>query len=500
MRGFEAQKRQSRRSILGVCFVVVGSALASAQDLPQAPGAPWIPPRNLRLPRPAEPPPLQLPGEAEPLSLAVLIDLAETRSPQTQAAWQQAKQAAAEKDVAKSALYPIVKGLILSRTLNEETIFGPVFVAQNLSLVDPTLQFDYLVFDDNARLDALRAARGRLYAADYAFNTVHLALMRQVADSYYALLNNEGLVEAAKVNLKNAQAVAEQEDARLANGLATLPDALETRAAAAQARYELVSLQGARTNAQADLATTLRLPAQTVLSVIPLDRLATPSALNEAAVETIARALAERPDLLEHEALAAAAAQAVKQARAAFYPRLSLTGQFGFVRITGSQQTTTSPQVYQPTAYASLDRYNAQFNLDWTLFDGGRRRSELNNAKAGQVLATDRLNEDRDRIEKQVWTAYTNLQTAFAQQQAAVALLTAAASSYSAATDALASGVRTVVDVVTAQRTLAQARSQDVTARTNLFVQATELAFQTGQLLSSHTGPATLPPPKQVQP
>ncbi len=98
-------------------------------------------------------------------------------------------------------------------------------------------------------------------------------------------------------------------------------------------------------------------------------------------------------------------------------------------------------------------------------------------------------------MEDQVWTSYTNLQTAFAQQESAQALLGAAEISYAAATEALANGVRTLVDVITAQRTLAQARSEEVSARTNLFIQATELAFRTGTLLSSHTGPALLPPP-----
>lgn len=468
---------------------------AWAQDLPEAPAVPWTAPRRLRLPTPAEAPPFHPPDEGEPLTLAALIDLAESRSPQTEAAWQQAKQAAAQKGVAKSALFPLVTGLVLSRTYNEEILFGPLFVQQNLSGVAPAFQLDYLVFDANARLDALRAARYQLYAADYAFNAVHLALIRQVARSYYALLNNQGQVQAAEANLANARAVAAQEDARLANGLATLPDALEARAAAAQAQFELASLQGARTNAEADLATTLRLPAGTVLPVVPLDRLANPAALSSTAAAAVAAALAARPDLLEQEAQAAAAEQAVRRARAAYYPQLTLTGQFGFVRVTGAQQTTTVPQTLQPTAYANLDRYNAQLNVSWTLFDGGRRRSDLQNAKAGQILAAARLNEARDRIEDQVWTAYTNLQTAFAEQQAAAALLEATASSYAAATEALRSGVRTLVDVITAQRALAQARAEDVQARTNLFVQATELAFQTGELLGSHAGPAVLPPP-----
>lgn len=464
----------------------------SAQELPSAPSIPWLPSQNLHLPKPEEAPALRLPDATEPLSLAALINLAEERNPQTQAAWQQARQAAAQKGIAKAALFPLLTGLVISQTLKEEVLFGDSFVRQTVGDLDPTMQLDYILFDANARLDSLRAARYQLFATNFAFNAVHLALIRQVAGSYYALLNNQGQVAAAQINLENARAITAQEDARLAQGLATLPDALEARAAAAQAAYELASLQGARTNAQANLATTLRLSAQTVLPVVPLDRLAPPAVLSATAVQAIAQALEDRPDLLENEAQVAAAAQLVRRARAAYYPQLRFSGQYGFIRIFGNQVPSTPAS---SGVYASLARYNAQLDLSWAIFDGGRRRNELRNAEAGKFLADARLNQARDEVEDQVWTSYTNLQTAFAQQESAQALLGAAEISYAAATEALANGVRTLVDVITAQRTLAQARSEEVSARTNLFIQATELAFRTGTLLSSHTGPALLPPP-----
>lgn len=463
-----------------------------AQELPSAPSVPWRPSQDLHLSKPGEALALRLPDAAESLSLAALINLAEERNPQTQAAWQQARQAAAQKGIAKAALFPLLTGLVMSQTLKEEILFGDSFVQQTVGDLDPAIQLDYILFDANARLDSLRAARYQLFATDFAFNAVHLALIRQVAGSYYGLLNNQGQVAAAQINLENARAVTAQEDARLGQGLATLPDALEARAAAAQAAYELVSLQGARTNAQANLATTLRLPAQTMLPVVPLERLAPPAALSSTAVQTIAQALEDRPDLLENEARVAAAAQLVRRARTAYYPQLRFTGQYGFIRIFGDQTPSAPPS---SGAYASLARYNAQLNLSWAVFDGGRRRNELRNAEAGKLLADARLNQARDEVEDQVWSAYTNLQTAFAQQGAAEALLGAAESSYAAATEALANGVRTLVDVITAQRTLAQARSEEVSARTNLFIQATELAFRTGALLNSHAGPALLPPP-----
>ena len=47
-------------------------------------------------------------------------------------------------------------------------------------------------------------------------------------------------------------------------------------------------------------------------------------------------------------------------------------------------------------------------------------------------------------------------------------------------------GVRNLLDVTAAQRVLAQARSTDITARTQVLTTLANLAFRTGDLL--HTG------------
>jgi outer membrane protein TolC len=73
-----------------------------------------------------------------------------------------------------------------------------------------------------------------------------------------------------------------------------------------------------------------------------------------------------------------------------------------------------------------------------------------------------------------------HLKTVQRQQRAAAALLEAANQSYNAAVDSYHSGVRNLLDVTEAQRTLARARSADVLARTQVLTALADLAFQTG--------------------
>ena len=95
------------------------------------------------------------------------------------------------------------------------------------------------------------------------------------------------------------------------------------------------------------------------------------------------------------------------------------------------------------------------------------------------------MTEKRDQATREVWTAYIAFRTALRKQQAAVALLEAANESYDASLEAYKYGVKNLIDVVTAERQLAQARLSGVSARSQLFLEAVDLEFVTGNLLRS---------------
>jgi outer membrane protein len=166
----------------------------------------------------------------------------------------------------------------------------------------------------------------------------------------------------------------------------------------------------------------------------------------------------------------------VKQARALFYPALT-------VRVSPSAQSLYGLQQTFPWAHTVGLMGQLNLNLSWVVFDGGARRNTLNQADATLRAAEAQLSVTRDRIANQIWTAYSNLKTAFGQRQAAIALLDAATQSYAAALESYKYGVRNLLDVTAAQRVLAQARSTDVTARTQVLAALADLAFATGALI-----------------
>src|SRR5206468_9939045 len=72
------------------------------------------------------------------------------------------------------------------------------------------------------------------------------------------------------------------------------------------------------------------------------------------------------------------------------------------------------------------------------------------------------------------------------QREAATALLEAAGRSYDAALESYNYGLRNLLDVTAAQRTLAQARSTDVLARTQVLTTLAALAFRAGDSIQSN--------------
>ena len=415
---------------------------------------------------------------AKPYSLADLIDLAETHNPDTRLAWERARSQAAGLGIARSELYPTLAAAALSQTRRDEAFFGSRFNAQALQDFEVVLDLSYTVFDFGARRGRINAAKAQLLAANFAFNDTHRNVIYQVEQSYYRLLSSMGQEEAARASLSNAETVQEAAEDRLAHGLATLPDVLEARSATAQAEYDLQSVLGAEQIAKGDLATAVGGRASLTIKVQPLDQLPMPDSVSDSVQDAIDRALSQRPDLMQQVAEIRSANGRVQEARSAYYPSLSLDAGPTAQSVYGVQ----SPYDWSHTAGLTG---GLSFSLNWTIFDGGARKNRLLQARRNVQEAKAQAEVKRNQIADEVWTAYSNLNTALRQRQAAVALLQAASQSYDSALQSYNYGVRSLLDVTAAQRTLAQARSADVYARTQVLTSFADLAFRTGDSIQS---------------
>jgi outer membrane protein len=455
-----------------------GATLALAQRAPVSPDHPWHGLGEARIEADARnlsEPELNFDPERT-YSLPELIDLAESHNPETHVAWERARAQAAAWGAARSELYPAVAAAALASVDREQVYFGNRFFRQTVGDFQIALSLNYTVFDFGARAGRISAAEAETLAANFAFNDTHRRVIYQVEQAYYELLNASGQEQAARANLANAQTVQQAAEERLNHGLATLPDVLEARSATAQAEYELQAVLGSEEIAQGNLATALGTPPQTAIRIQPLRELTIPSAIDDTVKSAMDRALAQRPDLLRRIADVQAARARVKEARAAYYPSLNFTASPTAQSRYGLQQQLSWGQTAGLTG-------GMAFSLDWNVFDGGARKNRLAQAEANIHEAEAQVHASRDQIANEVWAAYSDLNTALRQREAATALLEATGRSYDAALESYNYGLRNLLDVTAAQRTLAEARSTDVLARTQVLQTLANLAFRAGDLI-----------------
>jgi outer membrane protein len=486
MRSRRQAKRPRSRPVLsglvalGVAMLSCLSVGAWGQKAPATPNAPWIPDhhsleRHTTVVASHE---ASIDGE-HVYSLGELIDIAESNSPTTEAAWNRAKVTAASVGIAKSELYPTIIATVVGTTYLQPELFGPTFVLQDWGIFDADVHLAYTLVDFGARRTEISAAQARLVAANLSFNNEHLILIRQVSQAYFNLLKARGLREAAEVSLHDAKTTEDAAQDRRKNGLATVPEVLEAKAATAKAAYDLQSAIGAEQVEIGNLAKAITANPVKPLKVEALDQLRIPDKLDQSVQDAINTAFKDRPDLQADQARVRAAQAEVKHAHTAYYPSLTFDGSKGWIRGFGEQYGS-------PNDYAKTFTYGATLGLKWTVFDGLRRENNIRQAKAEEKAATEEVRDHQDEITNQVWNDYTNAATALEQKKAAAALLSASSESYSAALESYKEGVRNFLDVLAAEDALAQARAIDVTARTQVLQTFSDLDFRTGDLLANH--------------
>jgi outer membrane protein TolC len=190
-------------------------------------------------------------------------------------------------------------------------------------------------------------------------------------------------------------------------------------------------------------------------------------------------AWASRPDLLARVQDLRQAHDAYRAAHAAYLPSVELSA-------TGGQTAVWPTVDFGQLGGANLPTWSVSAGVRWNVFDGARRH-EVNAALAAQHAAAERQRAAQDAVTRQVWGAYVDYQTAVEQQQSAQTFLRAAQTSYDSSLDAYRYGVRSLVDVVQAERELAQARLAAVRSYEQLMQSSVAVSYATGGLFQLPT-------------
>jgi len=441
-----------------------------------SPQEPWAPPAKAVMPpaptdklAPAVPEEYLKPGTT--LSLVQLVDVALRTNPQTREAWSFARAAAAEVGSKRSLYFPVFEldGSIL-RQKSASTIDGQFTYLQ--TTYGPSVAASWLLFDFGGREADVEEATRALYAADWTHNAAIQDVVLSVAQAYYGYLNSKALVIARQSNLDEARRSLDASEERHRAGVATIADVLQARTAASQIELQLQDTQGQLQIIRGALATAVGVPANIPVEVgqlpedLPLDM------VKKNVDELIARAMAERPDLAASRFAALAAQSRIRSVAAEGLPKLSLNA-------NGYRTFYSTPNAPDPfsTTYSGLVLLRIPV---FTGFDVAYRtqkaKEEAEAAKASAELLEDRVILD-------VWASYYAVQTATQRIATTRDLLASALQSADVAGGRYKAGVGSIIDLLTAQSALADARAEEVQARSLWFLAMAQLAHATGALV-----------------
>lgn len=418
---------------------------------------------------------------AHPYSLAELVDIAEHNNPRTRIVWELAKQRAEQLGIAKSAYFPILTGIAIFADEREIAPFPKPLAPRGYTMVEapvvqPEIELQYLLFDFGKREANIDAAKAQALAAGADFIQANQEVAFRVTSDYYKLVTAQERLQAAQETLKTAQTTQDAAEDRLQNGRATMPDVLNARAETSQAVFDLEAADGDEKIARVTLAEELGVEPSPNIVIDAQANAPLPESLTLSIDALIERAMADRPDLMAQLAQIRAADSEVRAAKAEYRPRIALSG-------SAAQQAIWPTTDYGQLGSANETVWSASLGIEWRIFDGGDRKNRLAIAESKKREAQDAFTDKHDQAQREVWTGYIAFRTAQRQEQAAVALLDSASTSYSASLDAYKYGVKNLVDVVTAEKQLALARLSSVSARSQLFLQAVQIEFVTGNLL-----------------
>lgn len=417
----------------------------------------------------------------KPCRLEELIDIAESNNPRTRIAWEAAKQAADRLGIARSDYYPRLAAMALSgdqRIINPfpEPLAPRGYVMVEVPTVEAGLGLEYNVFDFGKRGARIEASKAIRLATVAVFQRTNQDVAFRVVTAYYNLLTAEERLEASRQNLKTTQTTQAAAEAQLANGRATLPDVLNARAAAAQAAYDLESSVGAEGVGRVVLREVIGAEPSDAIMIATPAASPIPSEVIASTEKLVEMAMSKRPDLKALAEQLHAANEEVKMAQADYRPDFR-------VQASGAQEKIWPSMDYGTLGNANQTVWSVGMKVQWSLFDGGLRKNEVRLADSKRREAQDELREKQDAIGREVWTAYLQFRTAVRQQEAAETLYTSANTSYDASLDAYRYGVKNLVDLVTAEMQLAQARLAVVQSRSAVRINAANLDYVTGNLL-----------------
>ncbi|MBS0616404.1 MAG: TolC family protein [Verrucomicrobia bacterium] len=428
-------------------------------------------------------------NEDIPLSLAEIVDIALRLNPSTKLTWAQARFAAAQYGIAQAPDFPEIGSTYSysrSRSFSSpsststttgtgaastSTTAGSAVAAPTKfysSQWGPQLQLTYTLLDFGQTRNSILAAKQALYEADFTHNREIQTVIQTVSDDYYNLLFQRAQLKAFEADLETAQTSFDAAQLGLDAGVKDLSDLLQAKTQLLQIQIDITSQRQNIVVAQSQLLTDMGLSSHQAIQVEEIPAIPSLDKMTENADVLLAIAMEKRQDLLAAEAAVKSQEANVDLARSQFYPTVGYSLNYG------------------QTNFGKFGKdhcdWQSSFTLSFPIFSGFSMINNLKAAKAKQAQAEAQYRQTQLTVIQDITTAHSGVRTTFDNLKVTDELLSVSRQEYDVALARYKAGVGNILELMSAQSSLADARSTQVQGIRDWLTSLVQLSFAAGTL------------------
>lgn len=320
------------------------------------------------------------------------------------------------------------------------------------------------LYDGGITAQQVAQAQAGVETAQAALQATRQDVALTAAQAYFQVLRAQRTVEVREATVRAAEAQLAQTEAFFRAGTVAQADVIRTRAAVASAQAELVGARGQVEITLASLRAALAVPPGQPISLADPSA---PAVVPLSATEAAAEATRQRPEVSRADADLRSAEAAVRIAE---------------IRAR-TQVTVSAGAAVQITPDPGQAGWSLSASVSHPLFDGGRAKAALEEARANLQAAQARREATLLQVQSQAVQAAVSVTSAVARVEATRVSADAAGEALRVSDGRYRAGVGTLVEVLDAQSSATQARISAVQALYDLHLATVSLQQALGRPL-----------------
>jgi outer membrane protein len=311
------------------------------------------------------------------------------------------------------------------------------------------LSSDLELFAGFRRGADVRSAQGREDVAEAAFRGALAQSALQTSADFFSALRGRELVTVRREGVRRAEEQLAIAVSKLVTRAATVADSLRAVVQLGEARLSLVSEEANLAAAEASLARRLGLPGR--VAAVSDSTLVVPGPAPDAAA-ILLEAVENAPAVIQAEASVRAAEANVTAAKASYWPRLMLSGNYAF---SGSDRNN----------YSMFNNRSINLGVSWPLFNRFQREQQVAERETARDAALARAADARRQVEASLAGQFAALDAARQRIELARLSVEAARADVRVALERYRLGSIGITDLNASQAGLTRAEENEVSAR-----------------------------------